>query len=1547
MLKMIQLYKKIGECMKSKNKNMRIAIYIAVLILLFGGSFIIYKIASASINNAIIKNITMTSIETGVNLDQEDNLVITCDNEGKNCVNTYTASKDSSKDNILVKSFDKITYYFSLDVIDPQEELGDVEDATVRVKITLNGNDNKYVSFDENNCSSDGICMIYNTSSFETTNYSVTLNVNNAPNGYEIHPTFSFDIEENPNDLPINLGYNTASDTSYFYSYANGTYSSTGPANYMPTIVSSMETGTVPVLLPITSNASFTQPANYDGKDGRFITYLLGIKLNGTLSGSYFPDDEVSYKVDFTQDGNASPIVKENWIRLYGLETVDGIKPVSGDLPYSTASIGDRNKYIRKPGNITVTKDGNYYDVTISNFEMLLTRPGLNANDTPVTGDYVATIALTNFSPRLEEDGANTINNTMTLSTPDGTEMESVTIQNTYDKVASSENEGQIETTNADILTSSAWYDETEMNQLSTRSGGSGAVSKGTVVKYVTKFKNNKTSSNQGLKEVIKFDTYAYRVLPYDNTKDISIKIKCGKTDCSNISQNDFEVKYVTGTFDYLLGENVQYELNDLTNSKLSNADKTYATTACSNINLVILNKDQIQNLYGGPCIKAKDNIEKTYSKIDDAYVEESNKNTEIPISKVIVQTKQGVTIPDNAEVIVTVKARVRAVSDLTHNYQATTMISTSDYDSKLYYFAPQITDAVSPNNYIKSAYDAQTLIDSYGFIGDSLKIVNFTLRQNISVTNTNEDGSTKTKYRTTNNETIVYKVETGLTDNEINLQADDTWYIKRVETLVRIPKTLVYIPDNDLIQPIAVAEDDSYTYLRYLIVTSSDTIKSNQKIKDIYFKTKLSPTLSGKATEIVVESFPSAININEEVDTTLWTRMSTSFTIYGTGVNEVIGETSIGKSGSSIEKNGTIDYILNAYNNIGENVNDYTLIDILPYNGDENGTDFTGSYSVKVSSEKVGLDNIECTKEFPSRININDDDTWGSCGNIKNEYIEGITGIRIKNISIAQDSYMGEILVSLKTKDNKASDKYNNRFIGFTKTTSENLSNIISTTVINRIISGHVWLDNTGDSVKDGKEAYVKEIPVTLYKVTNDGSLKQIAETITNEDGYYEFNNLDKGRYKLRARYDVNKYDLALRYATEDTTRDSDAYQIDLNGTIEISDKSETSKGLVLYPPTNNITDLDIGLLPKQTFGFIMNKYITKIELKNNGSLITNNYPNLSKVSLSVKNPNKYTTKVYYGISITNNSNKSGYINLVKEDIPSGFIFDKNIPENAGWFEVDGVLGNRTLEDILINPNETVYLQIVLLLPARDEAGTFINTASVAKITEYNPIVRDINDKDYINEDQYVVGDTLRYSGIDFHVIGAIPNGSEQILTLLADTDISMSHGAGVYKWSNSDINSYLNNEWINSTNINSTSLIPFNICDDASGLFNNNANGGVVDAVTCASGIYTTSKVRLLTQAEFNSLINNLTDTSFLLEEDFWLMDSVYATANENTFDEYGVINEPYDTSMLVKYVNASNSTVLPVQGNSGFNKDVNVNSNLRVRPVIRISTHDIILE
>ena len=1528
--------------MKSKISNKKLIIYSLIFVLFLAGSFAIYKVISALTEHAIISDITMTSIETGNNIDPEgeDNLVINCTN-GSNCVNTYTPSKDSSKDNILVKSFDKIKYNFEFNIIDSDNNENDIEDATVNLKITLNGDDKKYVTFDKEKCSDDGICTIKNNSSFETTKYSVSLTVNNAPNGYEIHPTFSFDVVENNNDTPISLGYNTTSENNYYYSYTNNNYSIVGPSNYMPTIVSSK-----PENLSYTLYAedNFNQSTVYNDLNGRFITYLLGIKTDGVLSGSYYGNDEISFKVDFNQDGHLDAVSDNNWIRLYTNNVVDGIRPISYKLPYSGSN--EQSKNIKKPGTLNVTKENDKYTIKISNYDILLDNATLNADGTNVNGNYITTIALTNFSPRSEEDGNNIIHNNMNIYSMDDVQIDTASIQNVNEQLGTiTQNE---ETDNTmDYLTTSSFYEDNEVNSLSLKDGGSGSVSKGTTVKYITRFKNNKTSSKKGLKEVIKFDTYAYRILPYDDLKDINITVKCGKSECSNISSNDFEVRFVGGSFNYKNGDTIQYVLNNAYDSRLSNNDRNTASN-CLNINMSSLSNDQIMNLYGGPCIKGTN--EATYNKLSDAVITNDDDNTEIPIGKIIVQTKKDVVIPDGAEVIIAVKARVKNVSDTSHNYQATTMITTSDYDTNLIYYAPQINDAISPNNYIKTYYRGNSVVDSNSNIGDSLKIVNYTLRQNITVTNTKSDGSVKTKYRTTENETITYKVETKVNDNNMEVGADDTWYIKNIYVNVFIPNTLVYIPDSGLIEPISVTTDNNGTYLRYQVVSPSDKTKPNMSIKDIYFKTKLVPTLSGRSTAITVTSNPECINVNNEVDTTLWSGRNAEFTIYGTGVSEVIGTQSIGTSGSIIEKNGTIDYVLNAYNNTGERVTDYSLLDILPYNNDENGSKFSGTYTVKITSNSVSLDKFKCTKEEPYKITRNDDSIWEECSNISNDFVEGITGIRVDNVSIDADAYMGEIIISLKTKDNKSSDSYNNRFLGYTRVSNDNISNIINASVVNRSISGVAFLDSSCKGIKNENSTYISNIPVTLYKVV-DGELNKVGETVTNENGYYAFTNLSKGRYKIRTKYDTLKYDLALRYATEDTSLDSDAYQLDDEGTIEISDKSESSKGIVLYPPYNNITNMDIGLLPKQTFGFTMSKYITKIDLSYNGIIDTKNYENTSKVLINVKNSLKATAKVYYGISITNNSNKAGYINLVKEDIPEGFIFYEDYPENAGWFKTDDMLGNRSLENTVIYPNETVYLNIVLFMPAREEAGTFINTASVAEISEYKPIETVVNDEKYVNDDNYVVGDRIRYAGMDFHVIDAVPNGKEQILTLLADSNsISMNHlnnTSDVYKWSRSNINSYINGEWLNNHGINASSLIGFNICDDASGLFNENANGGVVESINCASNQYTVSKVRLLTQNEFNTLISNLTDTSFLLNNNFWLMDSVYASKVDGTYNEYGVLNNDYDTSNLVKYINVSNSSILPVQSNSGFNKNVNATTSLDVRPVIKISTHNIIFE
>ena len=76
----------------------------------------------------------------------------------------------------------------------------------------------------------------------------------------------------------------------------------------------------------------------------------------------------------------------------------------------------------------------------------------------------------------------------------------------------------------------------------------------------------------------------------------------------------------------------------------------------------------------------------------------------------------------------------------------------------------------------------------------------------------------------------------------------------------------------------------------------------------------------------------------------------------------------------------------------------------------------------------------------------------------------------------------------------------------------------------------------------------------------------------------------------------------------------------------------------------------MDMVLISKQSFGFAMKKYITRIDLDYNGTVNVTEYNNQSSVPITVRNSWNATAKVYYGIAITNDSSRPGYVNEVEE---------------------------------------------------------------------------------------------------------------------------------------------------------------------------------------------------------------------------------------------------------------------------------------------------------
>jgi len=393
----------------------------------------------------------------------------------------------------------------------------------------------------------------------------------------------------------------------------------------------------------------------------------------------------------------------------------------------------------------------------------------------------------------------------------------------------------------------------------------------------------------------------------------------------------------------------------------------------------------------------------------------------------------------------------------------------------------------------------------------------------------------------------------------------------------------------------------------------------------------------------------------------------------------------------------------------------------------------------------------------------------------------------------------------------------------------------------------------------------------------------------------------------------------------------------------IEISNKKtpEESDGIKVTREIESVTDMNIGLIPRKTFGFSINKYITKIDLNYNNSNSILTYNNEKKVSLSVKNSLRASAKVYYGIEITNNSSTPGYVKLINEDIPVGLTFNIDDPANKDWFVSNDEIRSVALENDLIMPGEKRYLTIMLNMPTQLEARSFINTVTLLEISSYEPESESTDASTDYNS--YSIGEAIRYGGVDFHVINTENSDNNgQILTLLADSgtiSTKLGHTTSnndIYKWSDSLINGFINNEFVNMNTLNLPILYDNSVCDDASGLQAASYGGTLLSEGKCQSNIYKNYKVRLLTETEYNKLISgNNADLSWLYgNSDFWLMNSVYM---KQKYDVYGNIIESTNVKNYAKYISKSSSTI----------KDDIANTKKEIRPVVTVSSKNIIAE
>ena len=268
--------------------------------------------------------------------------------------------------------------------------------------------------------------------------------------------------------------------------------------------------------------------------------------------------------------------------------------------------------------------------------------------------------------------------------------------------------------------------------------------------------------------------------------------------------------------------------------------------------------------------------------------------------------------------------------------------------------------------------------------------------------------------------------------------------------------------------------------------------------------------------------------------------------------------------------------------------------------------------------------------------------------------------------------------------------------------------------------ITGKAWIDSNKNGMRDEQEELLANVKVILVnKSTNaivrDKDTREEKTAITNEQGQYEFENIEAGQYFVVFVYDAAKYSIT-EYQKEgvDTSVNSDAIDIEV---ILYGEKTIAGITDAIIVSDSNIRDIDIGLYEQEKFDLRLDKYISKITRTTPTSgtdTFEYNNEKLTKIEVLKKNLGNSSIVVEYKIVVKNEGAVPGYAKKIVDYLPKGVVFNTEL--NKDWYLSDnGNVYNTSLENTIINPGETKELTLVLVKQiTEDSIGILNNTAEI-----------------------------------------------------------------------------------------------------------------------------------------------------------------------------------------------------------------------------------------
>ena len=506
---------------------------------------------------------------------------------------------------------------------------------------------------------------------------------------------------------------------------------------------------------------------------------------------------------------------------------------------------------------------------------------------------------------------------------------------------------------------------------------------------------------------------------------------------------------------------------------------------------------------------------------------------------------------------------------------------------------------------------------------GDTILIVPFTARV------------TKNPVRTSYNSDEV--VQWKLTPT-ITADADESVTFTLKDTL---PKELRYISGSSKygtqeIEPIEEEQPDGSTHLTWTIPYH----KTDSPIQTLVFDTivngksiKYDASNTKSVTNKVVISAETKDGLKDEsIEKLREAEASTTITKVSTTVIEKSSSTSkieVGTNNPALtdgEKDTTLHYSLYNKNESKTPSKDTKILDVFPYASDGRGTTFSGSFDLlSVNVTSINKPKIYYSKQtINSSTDPNDIDTSAGWSVYNGNRVTDVKAIYLEydQLDVGEEN---TIDISLVAKNQKVKDI----MVNSAKLDNYNYSPVqsvfVKSTVIARSIKGVAWYDDNLDGKRNPTEAMAPNIPVKLYRTSNEnGTYKNElvkanltgqkfiddsgnSSIKTSSTGDYEFNHLPEGDYVayfeigddvVAKKYKVTKKDSAPSSQTVDTSKaDLTTYKTDSYETPTLTGGN--------FPDSEwKVQNINIGLVRPSTIRLFKYATGTAIDANDDGKL-------------------------------------------------------------------------------------------------------------------------------------------------------------------------------------------------------------------------------------------------------------------------------------------------------------------------------------------------------